>query len=55
MYTEEMLFNALYFSAKVLVRRFKNSRTMTDDEFIDRMRIILDEYELLKEKIGEEQ
>lgn len=49
-----MLFNALYLSAKVLVRRFKSNPHMTDDEFILRMRTLLDEYELLREKAGDE-
>ena len=49
-----ILFNGLYRSAKVLVKTFRNSN-MNDDEFILRMRTLLDEWEKFKEKAREEE
>ena len=48
-----ILFNGLYFSAKNLVKRFGNTN-MNDEEFILRMRILLDEWEIFLEKAREE-
>lgn len=49
-----ILFNGLYFSAKNLVKSFGNYSGMNDDEFILRMRTLLDEWEKFKDKAREE-
>lgn len=50
-----ILFNGLYFSAKNLVKSFRNSPKMTDDEFILRMRILLDEWEAFRDEMREKE
>ena len=48
-----ILFNGLYYSAKNLIKSFGHCN-MNDEEFILKMRILLDEWEMFLEKAREE-